>query len=414
MSSVHRPLFLAVTQALLLGGVVTAQANRLGDPIQVGPDFVVNATDDSGDGFCEEVIGTCTLRDAVEAANADPDASVITFDPTVFASQTTITLSQSDMVIDQSTTIAGPGADRLTIDAADQSRHFNFIDLSAPNQLLDTVNTVSGLTLVNGNGSTDITDIPNLGRRGGAIRTQAPLTLDQVHLRDNSAPDGGALWARFAEVTIQNSTLSGNTGSNRGGAVYSRENNLTISNTTISGNAVRSDSVRGAAIGLNRTTLTVLDSTISDNDSALGGGAAIQITAGDETVRIERAVIGNTIGGPDLGGPDSFELERSLVENAGAVDVSNNVASIVGLDPLLGALQDNGGPLPTHTLLLGSPAIDTAGVDCPDADQRGEPRPVDGDGDLIADCDMGAVELQSIPADTIFNDSFESPNPDEV
>src|SRR5439155_790888 len=58
-------------------------------------------------------------------------------------------------------------------------------------------------------------------------------------------------------------------------------------------------------------------------------------------------------------------------------------------------LQDNGGPTPTHALLPGSPAIDADGSDCPPpaTDQRGFPRPVDGNDDGVATCDIGAYEL---------------------
>ena len=56
-------------------------------------------------------------------------------------------------------------------------------------------------------------------------------------------------------------------------------------------------------------------------------------------------------------------------------------------DPLLGTLQDNGGPTDTLALQTGSPAID-AGTDtgCPAADQRGTARP------QAAACDIGAFE----------------------
>jgi hypothetical protein len=53
-------------------------------------------------------------------------------------------------------------------------------------------------------------------------------------------------------------------------------------------------------------------------------------------------------------------------------------------DPELGPLADNGGATPT--LLPGNAAaVSGVGVDCPGADQRGEPR-------AIASCAAGAVE----------------------
>ncbi|MGE0825951.1 MAG: choice-of-anchor Q domain-containing protein [Candidatus Binatia bacterium] len=72
---------------------------------------------------------------------------------------------------------------------------------------------------------------------------------------------------------------------------------------------------------------------------------------------------------------------------------------LVGVDPLLGPLQDNGGPTLTHALLPGSPAID-AGDDlaCPASDQRRAVRPQDGNGDSLAVCDIGAFEV-GVPGD---------------
>ena len=80
-----------------------------------------------------------------------------------------------------------------------------------------------------------------------------------------------------------------------------------------------------------------------------------------------------------------------------AVGISNGAnGDIVGLDPKLGPLQDNGGPTPTMALLAGSPAIDTGANPLGlTADQRGfVPRTAG------AGTDMGAVELGATALNT--------------
>jgi cysteine-rich repeat protein len=66
-------------------------------------------------------------------------------------------------------------------------------------------------------------------------------------------------------------------------------------------------------------------------------------------------------------------------------------------DILDSVLAPNGGPTKTHNIELDSPAVDPLGIDCTplSTDQRGAPRPFDGDGDTVALCDIGAVEFGS-------------------
>jgi hypothetical protein len=77
----------------------------------------------------------------------------------------------------------------------------------------------------------------------------------------------------------------------------------------------------------------------------------------------------------------------------------NNTGDLNNADPLLGPLQNNGGPTQTEALLPGSPALDAGNPSgCTDGqghllktDQRGKPRH---DKEDAGGCDMGAYERQ--------------------
>ena len=122
------------------------------------------------------------------------------------------------------------------------------------------------------------------------------------------------------------------------------------------------------------------------------------------------AVVHNTIIAGNLAdgsGPDCIGALASsgynLIEDTSDCTITGDLAgNIVGADPRLGPLQNNGGATDTHALLAGSPAIDAGDPNgCTDAtgallttDQRGAPRSSGSD----PRCDIGAFEFGAIPA----------------
>jgi predicted outer membrane repeat protein len=205
-------------------------------------------------------------------------------------------------------------------------------------------------------------------------------------------------------LTVANSTISGNSTALSGGGI-SVSGGLVIENSTITGNSagVSGGGIYGGA--------TVENSTISDNSAGVSGGGIY----GGATV-MNSTISGNSAGTSGGGIYNNSSLiVRNTILNAGASgeNIFNDGGTVTSLgynlssddgggyltgpgdqintDPLLGPLQNNGGPTFTHALLPGSPAIDAGDPNFhppPFNDQRGCFRVING-------CiDIGSFERQ--------------------
>ncbi len=292
---------------------------------------------------------------------------------------------------------------------------------------------------------------------GGGVLAFGSLTLDASTLSNNTvtAPDGTQIVGGGAYVSygvhITNSTVSGNAatrstpGSDRfalGGGI---ETALTDSGSVITGTTMSNNMADdfGAALflyivssGGSTRVMHVANSTLSGNAS--GSGTGIEIDSGPDApfylslasstivfntftrdpgcggvaqagytasiVDLESTIIANNTG------PGDVEYDACAADGTSSMIGANNLIMVSELpvppgtitdDPMLGPLQDNGGPTLTHALLPGSPAIDTgnnvAGLEF---DQRGAgfARSVG------AAPDIGAYEVQS---DVIFANGFD-------
>ncbi len=226
------------------------------------------------------------------------------------------------------------------------------------------------------------------------------LTLTSCSISGNTASyGGGGIDANYrSNVSISNSSISGNsTYGYDGGGVYAEHNqSLTITNSTISGNHAAG---AGGGIGIYISAVSVSNSTITGNTSQAGGGiysdshSSLQITNSTVSSNSAPSASGVDATNPNSG---SVTIGNSIIAgNLGSADLSAPAASfsapnLIGGNPLLGPLQNNGGPTLTMAPLPGSPAIDAGdNTGAPATDQRGFNRIVNG---VI---DIGAVEVNS-------------------
>jgi len=153
-------------------------------------------------------------------------------------------------------------------------------------------------------------------------------------------------------------------------------------------------SATGAGGGIfNVGNLTVTNSTISDNTASVGGGAVYN-DSGGQTAQIGDTVLNAGASGGTIfnNGGTVTSLGYNLASDDGG-GVLTGPGDQINTDPVLGPLQDNGGPTFTHALLPGSPAIDAGHPNFtppPFNDQRGTgyPRMLNGR------IDIGSFEVQ--------------------
>jgi CSLREA domain-containing protein len=524
----------------LTAGLVAWNATQHARAQGYNVDAFVDAVDAlPGDGRCETLAGECTLRAAIQEANAQPFPSTITLSPGTYA----LTIAgiddnaaAGDLDIRQQMTIEG-GGNTVTSNEFDHLIEVHDVSLVVTDSTLVatasvgvvggavSVSSAASLTLdevtiqtsstqqyggaIYSEGAINVRDSSlignNAGAGGGAIfNNEGTVDLVNAHLTNNdaigggggaifsdggpismqggsitesesgllggagiyandgslelfgvtlsnndSAGEGGAILNENAHLTIVNSSIHDNSALALGGGIYSQAGGFTagslsitdssissntafegaglyndglatVSGTTFHGNTA-SPGGSGGAINNDAGTLTVTNSTLSENSAPAGGGG-IHSRAGG-TVSGSTTVVGSTIAsntGGDAGGiylQGVVQLSLTVLandahncagtgtitslgpnlEDADTCDLSGP-GDLINADPALGPLADNGGPTLTHALLAGSDAID-AGADCPPpaTDQRGAIRPADGNADTTAACDIGAYEAGVSP-----------------
>jgi hypothetical protein len=413
-----------------LGGQVTITDSQ----------FVGNSGDDGGG--IASLYGTLTLNRAILRQNSagDGDGGGLSgFDAT-------INIDNSQILENTADDSGGGGG--IAVAGGTLTLRGSSVRLNRAGSEADVQGDGGGLYL--GNGTivelidSDVSQNSAVFHGGGIFADRIDrLSIQRSRLADNlSRHAGGGLYVRHANVVIHSSTIEGNAAGighgageahSGGGAFVTGTTTFDMRDSTVSGNRV--DGLAGGLMIVDDTRFSITNSTISGNSAVEYGGIFItedapgtiahstivdnhaQRQAGfgyDDPIVLTHSIIArnrvnDVPGGRDLdlagwyyGG--SFNLIGAIDESWGYQNGvnGNNVGSPESpIDPRLGPLEFNGGPTRTHMPLPGSPVIE-AGDPAFDpalftpplvADQRGQRRVVDGNGDFISRIDIGAVEV---------------------
>ncbi|MEL7472133.1 MAG: right-handed parallel beta-helix repeat-containing protein [Planctomycetota bacterium] len=350
--------------------------------------------------------GDLSLAEAIALANAMPGLVEITFDAGLLDQAIT---PSSLPTITGEVSILGLGRDRLTISGVrlhntGQSNVITDLSITGSDEgavwnegglalndvrIFDNSNRLDGGGVINSGILAirrSVIDSNTTTERGGGVFNDGQLTIEASSITNNVGGRGGGGVASLNNAVIRQSEIAGNAANGRfnasGGGVFS-DGGLTISGSTISGNTA---SLGGGLSLRGRDRVAgILASTIAFNTSTGLSGAGVPgvwIQEAQLTVVMTSSIVANNVSntglvsdivGPNLNATSSFNLIGDADSAGGLVNGANG--NLVGVDPMLAALADNGGGTRTHALAAGSPAIN-AGT--PIAlqgpfDQRGAP-----------------------------------------
>jgi hypothetical protein len=338
--------------------------------------------------------GVVTVCDEAHLLAALAGGGTVTFACSGVITLTETITIDADTTIDgngQTVTISGDGA--VGVFVVNSGVALNLNELTIANG-----NRASGGGIYNDRGVVTISNCTfssNSADRGGGISNVEEGTLvvaNSTFSNNHAAIDGGGIYNgggtyTHGTLTVSYSTFFGNSASNSGGGIWNFSGTVTVSNSTFAGNTA---SGGGGILNSLAGAVTVTNSTFASN-SAPFGGAGIRNDGYYSRVTLKNTIVANSLTGGNCFGPGIF------TDGWGNLSYPDTTCPGVNNDPLLGPLQDNGGPTLTMALGPGSAAIDAAyDATCAappvnNCDQRGFNRPNG------PHCDIGAVEAGSSP-----------------
>ncbi len=228
----------------------------------------------------------------------------------------------------------------------------------------------------------DVTTISSGGSVVTASSVGSSTKLDGFTITNGSATNGGGMHNENSSPVVSNCTFSANDATD-GGGMYNNNSSPTVTNCTFSAN----DATDGGGMYNNNSSPTVTNCTFSGNPITNHGGGMYNESNSNPTVT--NCILWD--GGDEIYDDASAPVVSYCDIQGGFVLGSN----IIDTDPMFVGGGD-------YHLQLGSPCIDVgndSAPSIPSTDFEGDPRIMDGDGDLVAVVDMGADERETLAND---------------
>ena len=322
--------------------------------------FTVNTTTDThdataGDGICADSGGNCSLRAAVEEANALQQTVAVV----VPAGTYSLTIGTLDTADGAGLVIAGAGAGATIIDATAAAA--TAVSVGNGPALAGAFTQLAGVTITGGNSangaginiisSNDTAELQGVTvthntatSNGGGVSVSGNLWATDSTFSDNTADIGGGIENTGANMRITDCTITGNTAADQGGGVDASDGTSVFTGGTISNNTL---TLSGLGGGIYALETTMSGTTISGNSIAGAGGssgAGMYITYGIGPFD-HLTVTNNTIaaGGTSYGA-GIFDDEGATITNS---IISGN--SLTGGDGA--GIYDNLGATITDTIV---------------------------------------------------------------
>lgn len=383
-------------------------------------DFVVDSMedtndDDPGDGSCDDGTGACTLRAAIQEANALGGADTVTLGAGVHPLQRKRDSggpdeASGDLDVTSDITITGQGQKSRCRDGEGCTA----IDgKKGKDRVFDVhvggVLRLETLSVLNGKAPKDDFN-PTQGFvevSGGCIRVDGELETDEVVIERCKSPDDGGCIGMTdgSTATLVDTHLDRCKTKDGGGGIEVDSSTLDATRVTISNSKAGDE---GGGVETTAGSVSLANVTLSKNKAKQGGGLSAEsdadVSVNNTTFFDNKAKLGASIFADMFFQFTPIEVSNSLVRTGGKeLNCDAPISSLGGnldngttcgfecndCDPDISKdLLDNGGEVPTHAIGSFSQGINFGNdMTCEPTDARGF--------DRNGTCDSGAYEFDA-------------------